>query len=226
MKELSNIKVIGCGGCARSGKDTFVSIATNILTRNGYYPFRVAFADNLKQELESVLIANNFKVSVYTNDTDIKTIVRPLMVWWGCQRRVESMDNMYWIKLAEKNIETIYDSVLYDNVDINKVVVLISDVRFSNEVSWIREMFNGEVIHIKKYKIVSDNNIFKKQYDKYPNDEEKLNDPIICDMANQKIEWEQSQQSDAIFDKNLNDIVLKTLNNTKYFKHISNGILT
>lgn len=236
MNDLINsqIKVLGISGYARSGKDTYVAIAKKILTRNGYIPIRIAFADKLKEEVESMLMANGFRVSVMTDDTEAKKLIRPLLVWWGCQRRYENSDGLYWVKKAEDKIKYYYSTEFSSEVD--KIVFLISDVRFPNEAMWIHKIFNGDVIHLKKYKVITSdspkydgglvsNESFIKVFDDAPNEEERKQDPIVRDMANQKINWEQSSSSDILNDPLMNRIVLESLNNTKYFKHSSNGIL-
>jgi hypothetical protein len=59
-----------------------------------------------------------------------------------------------------------------------------------------------------------------KIYDDAPNDEERKNDPLIQDIADIHVEWENAKKmipSEAIEDTNLQNIVLDTLNKTKYF---------
>lgn len=229
------MKIIGIGGLARSGKDTFVAIAKNILKRNGYAPFRIAFADKLKEEVEAMLVANNFKASVLTDDTEAKKLIRPLLVWWGCQRRQESENGLYWVKTAENKIRNYYAGARHSNIDDDKLIMLVSDVRFPNEAKWIHETFDGEVIHLRKYTVhtsdspalvygVSSNMEFHRMYDEAPNEEEKKHDPLVREMSDQRVDWEKvssSNSSDILNDPMLNEIVLNALNNTKYFKHTS-----
>lgn len=237
MQALNNIKIIGIGGLARSGKDTFVAIAKNILRRNGYASLRIAFADKLKEEVEIMLVANNFKASVLTDDTEAKKLIRPLLVWWGCQRRQESDGGLYWVKTAEDKIRDYYAGARHSNIDDDKLIMLVSDVRFPNEAKWIHETFDGDVIHLRKYTVqslaespaivygASSNMEFHRVYDEAPNEEEKKQDPLVREMADQRIDWEKSSSSDVINDPKMNAIVLEALNRTKYFKHTSIGTL-
>jgi hypothetical protein len=232
-----NMKVIGISGYARCGKDTFVAIAKNILKRNGYSPFRIAFADKLKEEVTEMLVTNNFKASVLTDDTEAKKLIRPLLVWWGCQRRRESDGGLYWVKTAEEKIRTYYAGAKYSNIDDDRLVMLVSDVRFPNEARWIHETFNGDVIHLRKYTVQSLTDSpafvyglstaveFQRLYDEAPNEEEKIQDPIVREMADQRIDWEKSLSTDVLNDSKLNEIVLDALNRTKYFKNTSIGTL-
>lgn len=238
MQALNNIKVIGIGGLARCGKDTFVAIAKNILKRNGYSPFRIAFADKLKEEVTEMLVTNNFKASVLTEDTEAKKLIRPLLVWWGCQRRQESEGGLYWVTTAEDKIRNYYSEAksLHSSVDSDKMVMLVSDVRFPNEARWVHETFGGEIIHLRKYTVhtsdspalvygVSSSMEFHRMYDEAPNEEEKKQDPLVREMADQCIDWEKSSSSDVINDPKMNAIVLEALNRTRYFKHTSIGTL-
>jgi hypothetical protein len=232
-----NMKVIGISGYARCGKDTFVAIAKNILKRNGYSPFRIAFADKLKEEVTEMLVTNNFKASVLTDDTEAKKLIRPLLVWWGCQRRRESDGGLYWVKTAEEKIKNYYAGARHSNIDDDKLVMLVSDVRFPNEARWIHETFDGDVIHLRKYTVQSLTDSpafvyglstaveFQRIYDEAPNEEEKIQDPIVREMADQRIDWEKSLSTDVLNDSKLNEIVLDALNRTKYFKNTSIGTL-
>lgn len=231
MQILNNIKVIGIGGLARAGKDTFVGIAKNILTNNGYNPIRVAFADSLKDEVSKMLITNGFSTSVRSDDTEIKKLMRPLMVWWGCQRRRESPNGAYWITEAEAQIKKHSELEHCTNgIDYDKLVFLISDVRFPNEVEWIHNKFDGEVIHLKRWKaqkIKNGDTTFIKQYDLPPNEEEALQDPLVQKISDYHVEWEDAQKSSsgAVEDDVLKQTVLSALNKTKYFRHTTNGTL-
>jgi hypothetical protein len=220
-------KVIGIAGYARCGKDTFVGIAKEILTKNGYIPVRVAFADSLKHEVCTMLQNNDFMVDVYNEDTEAKKLIRPLLVWWGCQRRYETSDGLHWVNVAEQEIR---NRILQQApIDVDKLVFLVSDVRFLNEAIWIQSKFGGEVVHLKRYSIDyrkggQDNCDINptKVYDPAPNEEELKNDPHVVNVANHKIEWESKKKmtsAEAIKDPHLQQVVLDTLNKTKYFKH-------
>ena len=197
MQVLNNIKVVAVSGLARAGKDTFVAIAKKILLANGYSAMRVAFADELKREIERMLTANGFQATVMTDNTEQKTLIRPLLVWWGCQRRYESNGGLYWVKKAEELINLHSSNTIHTD----RLVVLVSDVRFPNEVKWVHETFGGEVIHLRKYSVhtsespvvlpdgTASNKTFHKTYDAPPNEEEKKQDPIVREMSDYQIEW-------------------------------------
>jgi hypothetical protein len=213
------MKVIGIGGYARCGKDTFVSLARESLTKNGFHAERVAFADQLKIEVKEMLKKNNFELDVYTTEQIPKTKLRPLLVWWGCTRRDLSEDGLYWVEKVDVHLNELRNN----HPD---AVVLVSDVRFVNEVQWVQKRWGGEFIHLKRYKThysespiivdgISRNDLPIKTYDPAPNEEEAKNDPLIQELADHKIEWESLPNLSSF--EPLRQIVMDTLNKTKFF---------
>ena len=222
--------MIGVSGYAFCGKDTFVKIAIDLLKKNGYMPIRLAFADMLKDEVEGMLKDNKFQATVKTDDSVAKALIRPLLVWWGCQRRYETEGGLYWIKEVDKQIQAVIDDLQSGSVfSSDKIVVLISDVRFPNEAKWVHEKWGGSVVHLKRFS----NNWRKggqdgsdeflvKEYDKAPNEEEAKQDPIVESMADVKTEWESKKKAsaqDASVIPDLQRVVFDALNQIHYFKH-------
>ncbi len=174
--------IIGVGGYARAGKDTFVKIAIKILKENGYNPIRLAFADQLKYEIDPFL-KQFYGISAWTDKSEEKLIIRPLLVAHGCQKRIQT-DGKYWVDTIDKKIE--HETFTSD-------VVLVSDCRFPNEVDWVHNKWGGWFVHLKKYSMVKipilkDNGSHGQKlevkddwcmfFDKAPNSEEAENDPI------------------------------------------------
>lgn len=225
------IKVIGIAGYARCGKDTFVGIAKNILTKNKYAPMRVAFADKLKLETQKMLREHGFSASVYTEEAEAKKLIRPLLVWWGCQRRYESEGGLYWVNRVDDGLREITKDMIKNGANPERVVALISDVRFVNEAKWVHDQWGGRVIHLKRYSIIHspqydpitderDGYRLKKEYDSAPNDEEKKNDPLVQELADLRIEWESKKKltsAEAIEDPYLQGVTLDALNRTGFF---------
>ena len=133
--------VIGVGGFARSGKDTFVKIAKKILKESGYSPIKLAFADAVKEDMDAFL-KENYNISAWTDDTEEKKIIRPFLVSHGCGKRLQT-EGKYWIDKVNQEIERIHC----------EDVVFVSDCRFPNEVDWIHEKWGGWFVHLKKYTI-------------------------------------------------------------------------
>jgi hypothetical protein len=222
------MKVIGISGFARCGKDTFVGIASDILRANGYLPMRVAFADKLKDEVEAMLKINKYKATVKTDDTVLKSMIRPLMVWWGCQRRYESDMGMYWVNEVDNQLNDICIDYLANGKSHDNVVILVSDVRFANEAKWVHEKWDGEIIHLRRWRTEwkkcgqdGSDECAVKVYDPAPNEEEAKQDPLVEAVSDVKVEWENQKEcttSSAINNQKLKEIVWESLNQTKHFK--------
>lgn len=229
------MKVIGIAGYARCGKDTFVKIAIDLLTKNGYRSQRFAFADMLKDEVTDMLVDYSFVGRVKTDDPVVKTQMRPLMVWWGCQRRYESVGGLYWVNEVDRQLSKWNDCASRDG-HIGSGVALVSDVRFPNEAKWIHEKWDGSVIHLKKWQCDwrmggqdGSDEVMVKVYDPAPNEEEAKQDPLVEAVADVKTEWEgmgKPSAADAATVIDLQKVVLDALNSTKFFKHPSIGTLT
>jgi len=194
----NNPIVIGVGGFARSGKDTFVKVARKILSENGYTSEKLAFADVLKIEIGPFL-KQYYGVDVWTDDSSEKKLIRPLLVAHGCQKRIQT-NGIYWVDKVEEQIQRIVSVC-----DVSKHVIFISDCRFPNEVSWVHDWqklrWSGWFVHLKKYSVNSgiqyDSCTGKetgyrewKQFDEAPNDEEAKNDPICEKESDYRLELE------------------------------------
>ena len=207
-----------------------MGISKKILERNGYKLIRVAFADKLKEEADLMLQTNNFSADVYTQDSQAKSLIRPLMVWWGCQRRYES-EGLYWINSVNQKIKDYIAECFVSNLDTDKLVFMISDVRFPNEAKWVHDTWNGKFVHLRRYTSCSgiQHDSFSGKeigyekwnlYDTAPNEEEQKQDPLIQELSDYKMEWQNMGNlplDEAIEVPYLQEKVLKTLNGLKYF---------
>lgn len=130
--------LIGLCGYARSGKDT----AAEVLIKAGFT--RVAFADALKLDVLTALqrsaeIVNRANTGQSTGGIQVTTGLfrspttkerfRPLLVEYG--RAMRALSPGYWIDRLEADVH-----------GVDRVVV--TDVRYQNEVSWVQE--NGGVV--------------------------------------------------------------------------------
>ena len=156
------ISVIGISGVARVGKDTFFR-AIKKENPNGTM-IRVAFADELKEECNNFLM-ENVGVSAFTQDTNEKALVRPFLVTYGSQLR-RKQDPDCWIKKVSRKIK---------NLPSGNWKVVITDVRYPNELDWIHNEMRGTSIHISREGL------------RPVNEEEEENDPILKRMCKNKI---------------------------------------
>lgn len=182
------LNLIGVGGFARSGKDTFVKIANKILKDKGYTVAKLAFADALKNDLD-LFLKEKYNISAWTDNNDEKALVRPIMVAHGCGKRNQS-GGKHWVDKIDKKLQEL--SEIKDEC----VVYFISDCRFPNEVKWLHDNWDGWFVHLKKYKIENryDEDEGKIDafpiFDKAPNEEEAVQDPLIQKEADIRLELE------------------------------------
>ena len=230
------MKVIGIAGYARCGKDTFVNIAENILTKNNYPVIKLAFATKLKSEVQKMLRKSGFQLDVLNLSADEKERVRPLFVFWGCQRRFESEGGLYWVNEVDNQLQDIINDAQSGGMSTERMVALVSDVRFPNEAKWVHDKWDGQLIHLKKWQSEwrkggqdGSDEVMVKVYDPAPNEEEAKQDPLVEAAADVKTEWEgkgKPSAADAATVIDLQKVVLDALNSTKFFRHQSIGTLT
>ena len=180
--------IIGISGYARSGKDLFTSVAQKVLKEHGLKSEKFALAYELKNDLKS-LIKDKTGIDVFTEKTEEKNIIRPLLVAYGDVMRKTS-EGTYWTnKVAQRIIKSKAD------------IVFITDIRYDvypeDECTWLRNKMNGKLVHITKFKrgTVPQAKRFSKDkivkiYDAAPNDHELLNNPKVKAKANYAFEWE------------------------------------
>jgi hypothetical protein len=182
-------KILGLSGFARSGKDLFCAIAVDILEDEGIKAKRFALADKLKSDCEQ-FIKEKMKLDVYSQDSNEKSIFRPLLVTYGSIKRKQS-EGTYWTELLQKQI-------VRSKCD----VAIITDVRYAeyenDEIFWLKNI-GGKLIHIKKY-TTEPGFLFadRKIYTLPPNSEEERNDPIVQKHADCLVEWQSATESDDI----------------------------
>lgn len=212
--------VIGISGFARAGKDTFCNIALEILHANGIRAKQYSFAGALKEEVKDFL-RKTCGVDVYTQDTEIKKDIRDFLVWYGTTFW-RKRDPKRWIRGVDNQIR----------LDGNTVeIALVSDVRYPNEGEWVHSCA-GYLVHVAAYKLeedlvsmVENGQITdmkperKKIYFEAPNEQEKINDPIVQNQSDFNLEWRVMGLSpeEAVKNQELQHKVLKALNSCDYF---------
>lgn len=124
--------VIPIAGFARAGKDTLANAIFDHLDQDepSYSVIIMKFADALKQSLQASLNEAGIKVDVFTEDTDKKAALRPLLVAYGEYCR--SQNPNVWVDKVIEDINTWADETIADS-DSTGSVVLIPDLRYANE---------------------------------------------------------------------------------------------
>jgi hypothetical protein len=123
------IPLIGLAGPAGSGKDT---VALVLESEYGYW--RYAFAKPLKEALSAMGIVEptnreDKELRLIGKDYSYRTAAQTLGTEWA-----RNLDPEFWLSLATANTK-------------GRKLVVVSDVRFTNEADWIRNN-GGEVWHI------------------------------------------------------------------------------
>lgn len=155
--------MIGISGIARSGKDTLARSLKRILeTEDNLEVEIISLANQLKEDLDD-LIKKNFGFSAFSENTEEKNLIRPILVSYG-----ESM--------KEKFGKTVWVEKLMEKRDPKKFTI-VPDVRFDFEAIFFSEKLDAEIIHISL-----DGN-------EYVNEIEKINDPLVQELANIKHNW-------------------------------------
>jgi len=213
------MKLIGVAGYARAGKDTFCTIAKDILEANGYRVKQYSFAKALKDEVAPFL-RETCGADVWTSDTETKTDFRDFLVWYGTTWW-RKRDPQRWIRGVDVAIKNDQNCVEFPHV------ALVSDVRYPNEGEWVHS-WQGYLVHVAAYKIEEVCNghgryDFEKVFFNAPNEQERINDPIVKGMADYKVQWEAKGLTleEASRDSMLREEVLKALNSCDEFSTLS-----
>jgi len=159
-------KVIGLCGSARSGKDTFFNFAERFPLPNGRKIRRVAFADELKKDLNNFLVSK-LGISAWTDKDEEKAIIRPIMVAYGEAMR-DKTEGRYWIEKIRKKLET---------NETNGNISVITDVRYANEIDFLNTFPNSKCIYIERLGV------------RPANDEEESNDASLRKKATNFLSW-------------------------------------
>ena len=206
------MKLIGISGLARSGKDLFTTVAIDVLKEHGIKSEKYALAYELKSDLKD-LIHKKTGIDVFTENTEEKNIIRPLLVAYGDVMRKIS-GGKYWTQKIEQSIGK-------SKAD----VVFITDIRYDHypedECTWLKFKQSGKLIHVTKYqfgplpqgKRFSKNKI-TKIYQSAPNEHELVNDPKVKKRADIAIEWEDvslKNEGDITKNSQIRKIVTDTL---------------
>ena len=177
--------MIGITGVARSGKDTFYTILAKYLESKNLKCKRLAFADNLKKEL-NVFVKENFKIDLKNCTPEEKEIIRPLMVAYGKCRRAQS-EGQYWTSLLDGDVKSL---------ESKNIIPIITDVRYieykGDEYSWIKN-YNGILIHLSRK--LDDGSLVPPV-----NIEEKANDNKLKAVADFTICWDTCQDTYFLYE--------------------------
>ena len=156
--------MIGITGIARSGKDTLGLSLLKIINKSSKKKAKIySIADILKKDL-NYLIKKNFGFSSFTEDTNQKNLIRPILVEYGEAMKREHGDDVWIDKLIK-------------SVNFEKYIPIITDVRFDHEAKKLIDEHDAFIIHISRVGA------------EVPNDLEKQNDPKVKELSHLQYMW-------------------------------------
>ena len=172
---------LGVSGVAGSGKDLFFKKLKKELSRINIRAERLAIADALKAEVNSITIPE-YGVDALSCTREEKETIRDLLVEYGTSKRKQT-SGRHWI---DKLGETI------SKLEVTQpTMICITDVRYSeydkDELYWVKEELGGKLVHVSQYAYGFGG---AKEFRKPANSEEERQDPLLKKQADYNLEWE------------------------------------
>jgi ABC-type dipeptide/oligopeptide/nickel transport system ATPase component len=174
-------KIIGIAGASRSGKDTLCRSLIRILNEkyNVEAERRSIAGDLIKKNLRSIIM-NSVGIDSFTENTEEKELIRPLLVEYGKLMR-NNTKGRYFVENFRYDADKFY---------------IIPDIRYAeyekDEIHWIRNEVNGYLIFLERENI------------KDANETEQINNKKLKVLANCYIQWNKLNENDEK-DRNIID---------------------
>ncbi len=137
---------IGITGVKRSGKDTACRLLSDLTYESGYTPLRFAFADSLKEEVAKELGIPLAHLEHLKNTPTM----RHLLQWYGTEQGRNVKGERVWIDKLDAKIKVLTQNPKYP------YCIIIPDVRFQNEIDYVKNFEQGFIIRIDKRIVSSD----------------------------------------------------------------------
>lgn len=171
---------VGISGVAGSGKDTFAKLLNDSFVKQS--PSTKIFFNSFAGTLRAIvkpLLDYIIGIDVYTQDRELKRIVRPALVGVAESLRISTQGRYFWKQIEDK----------YSNLSSKDGILIISDLRFKeyefDELDFIKK--NGVSVHILRRIEQGDQglctDLSHKKYLEPANEKEHLNEPILLKNA-------------------------------------------
>jgi hypothetical protein len=143
---FENKLVIGIAGAARSGKNTLADIIGLFLAGKKVETKIFSFAHALKSDLKE-FCNEKFQIDSFSEDTEEKSKIRPLLISYGeCQRKISN--GTYWWSKVQKDIADFFIS------SDSPQVAIVSDLRFKeypfDESDFIKDYQNNFTFFVER----------------------------------------------------------------------------
>ena len=192
MVSLENKKiVIGISGYARSGKDTLASILKSSFTENKIKAKIFSFAFALKNDIDSFCLSK-IGISAFTEDTDQKSKIRPMLISYGQVQRGTS-SGTYWLKKLKPEIDQFFEN--------GGDVAVVSDLRFKefefDETDFIKSYKNNAIVTISR---IMENGMLNVA----AHESELENLPRISKIADFELTWNTNNNKNELTSQSKN----------------------
>jgi len=128
--------LIGIAGRAGAGKTTMAKLIQAISVKRFHiYPLADAVREEIADALAPWMPWTKEEFVAYMKDPETKAIFRLLMQWWGTDFRRNLCGEDYWLKKLWRKLRVLDTGAIID------------DVRFMNEVDWIKE-HGGAMVYV------------------------------------------------------------------------------
>lgn len=131
MIKLNKHFGVGIKGDKQSGKDTVADYLTMFLCPIPVC--RISTGDIIRQDIQEAIGADPKKL----NDLKNEPFIRRFQQEWGMLRRNENP--AYWISKGEEIIKSLKQPH----------ILLFSSLRFEQEATYVRQQFNGIIVHVE-----------------------------------------------------------------------------
>jgi len=171
--------IIGLGGVAGSGKDTFFNNLKRVLGSRATFDLKVkrySFGDELKKEVNQ-WTTTHYGIDAVNCDRVEKEKIRSFLISHGVIKRNRT-EGQYWIDKVEKAVSSDED---------RPDIACITDVRYNHykndEASWVKGK-GGVLVYIRRMTVKSNKEgMVTHSCLQAKNPEEQIHDPKVLSVA-------------------------------------------
>jgi hypothetical protein len=177
---------LGITSYATEGKDTVCDILVDKFAKQNVKAKRKALADELKIQIRPELI-EKYGIDVFNCTPEEKKIIRPDLVAYGKAKR-EGSFGTHWTNTLDNIVAGWAEDV-----------VIIPDLRYAyyvgtDELDWIKGKEKGLLLAVTRYEVINGEMVYIQP----PNEDERVNGPIMKAASDFHLEWETLPREELI----------------------------